>query len=471
MTAQNTVDPARGGGERARKRIGSMLVTQNFITENQLREALGIQSQKGGKIVEVLISLGYLTVDGFMRFLSRQPGVPGIDLSHYQIAREITELIPKEMAVLHEIFPIDRMGKLLTLGMACPLDTKTVAEIETLTGLRVKALLCSQNDIHRAIEDYYGPDKDDIEKMLARRTTTKTGASKEVSPAYNVEASLKLTCASRLVRQLKSLPALPDTVQRVREALDDTTVSPGDVAEAISRDPALAAKVLSVANSASYGFQSRVDSINFAVALMGLKETYSIVLAASVVNLFDKTRNFDYKTYWQEAMNCAAAAKILANSCGRGKEGGVFAAGLLHDIGRIALLETVPGAYKQIPSNLTGDSLVEEELRIVGLTHTEAGYQLADIWGLPMEIAEPIRFHHQPEFAEVAPAHVAVVSLAESWTRTCTLKRSSKEEILESTKPVLDMLSIDSETASSAFDDIAALETAHFEWTTDTSTA
>ena len=123
-----------------------------------LDEALQVQRNNGGKVVEVLVSLGHLKIDDFINFLSRQPGIASIDLVHYQIPRTITELIPKELAVKHEVFPIVKMGKLLTIGMACPLDSATIAHIEEATGLRVKPILCSQHDIRIAIKNYYPSD-------------------------------------------------------------------------------------------------------------------------------------------------------------------------------------------------------------------------------------------------------------------------------------------------------------------------
>ena len=146
MAAQRQIDTM------AKRRIGELLVDSGLIQKEQLQEGLALQAAKGGKIVETLISLGYLNAEAFVSFLARQPGVASIDLSKYEIPRELIGLIPREMAVKHEIFPIDRLGRLLTVGMVCPLDSATVKDIEERTGLRVKPLLCAPNDIRAAIE-------------------------------------------------------------------------------------------------------------------------------------------------------------------------------------------------------------------------------------------------------------------------------------------------------------------------------
>lgn len=455
-----------------KKRIGQLLVDAGHVTDKQLKEALDIQVSKGGKVVEVLITLGYLSVETFISFLAKQPGIASIDLSNYQIPTEIISLVPKDIAIEHEVFPIDKMGKLLTLGMACPLDSSTVRGIEERTGLRVKALLCSPGDIRAAISRYYPVDAEaTINDLLPTRhkgASTKTSVLPETP---KIESALKLSGISLLVQELKSLPVLPDTVERVRASVSDLSISPKDVAETIVKDPPVAAKVLSVANSAAYGFPNKVDSVDLAVALMGLRETYSIVLSAAVINLFDRSKNFNYKIYWEEALNCAAASRIIARSAGLKRETGVFTAGLLHDIGRLALLETCPEKYARVSPNLTGDTLIHTEQEIIGLTHTEAGYELAMNWNLPVEIAEPIRFHHQPEFSQEAPQSVAIVALAESWTRTHSLDESTKQDVIERSSNLFEILNINAEAASEAFDEVAELDRVRFKWGDQETTA
>lgn len=455
-----------------KKRIGEMLIEAGLITPAQLVDALRIQQHRGAKVVESLIYLGHLEVEDFVNFLSSQPGVASIDLAHYYIPREIIDLIPQELAVKHEIFPIDRLGHLLTLGMACPLDVATIASIEESTGLKVKALLCPRDDIQRAIDRYY---KTSVADLLGIQTSqpremnvyVAKAPEKNGSVVHKVETGLKLGRVSRLIRELESLPALPATVERVREATTDLTISANDVAQTIIKDPPIAAKVLSVANSAAYGFSNKVASVELAVALLGLRETYSIVLSAAVLNLFEKTKIFDYKIYWEEAMACAAASKIVARACKGDRDTSIFTAGLLHDIGRIALLETVPEAYAKVSPKLTGDRLIKAEEKHVGLTHTEAGYELASRWSLPDEIAIPIRFHHEPELADTLSESVAIVAIAEHWTRLTVKKRPPKKVMLRETASLLEILGLDRQAASNVYEDVAALELVHFEWTRD----
>lgn len=197
---------------------------------------------------------------------------------------------------------------------------------------------------------------------------------------------------------------------------------------------------------------------------MGLRETYALVLSAAVLDLFKKTQNFNYKVYWEEAMNSAAACRIIGHHAQLDSKEGLFTAGLLHDIGRIALMETVPEQYNNVSSELTGSALIAAEQEAVGISHTEAGYELASHWNLPPEIAEPVRFHHQPEEESPVQNITCAIALSELWTRTYVLTQDTKEEVLKESARTIELLGMDEAAASDAFDEVAQLERKHFEW-------
>jgi putative nucleotidyltransferase with HDIG domain len=199
-----------------------------------------------------------------------------------------------------------------------------------------------------------------------------------------------------------------------------------------------------------------------AVALLGLRETYAAVLSAAVLNLFEVNKRFNYSAFWEESMNTAATARIIAQACGKGTEGGAFTAGLLHDIGRIALLETVPDLYANVPSDLYGDELVEAEQKIVGLSHAEAGYELAMHWNLPKAIAAPIRYHHQPMKAKECPRESTIVALAEYWTRQP--RSTERKRAPKAPEGWLDVIGLDAKAAVAAFEQVSQIERAHFVW-------
>jgi HD-like signal output (HDOD) protein len=413
------------------RRIGELLIEAGLISEGQLNEALQKQDQDGGKIVELLIALNHLTPDQFVKFLARQPGVASIDIKQYDIAKDLLKLIPREFVVRHEVIPIDRLGKLLTVGMVCPLDRKTIAELEDATQLRIKPLLCSAPDIRSAIKQYYGDEP----------------AQEGGGTLEGVAASMRLGRVAGLIRQVDTLPALPETVSRVREASNDPDKSARDIANILVMDPPIMAKVLGVSNSAAYGFAQRVEDINHAVALLGLRETFSIVLSAAVINLFEKSKVLNYKKFWLNAMYCAAATRFVLKASGRQKVVGVFSAGLLHDIGIAALAEVAPDQYAKVDPTLKGIKLVEDEEDKLGISHTEAGYALAEHWGLPNEIATAIRFHHKPELAEENQESAAIVALADAMACAIGTDPSEARGHFEGLDTALQVLRIDPENA------------------------
>ncbi len=390
----------------AEKPIGEMLLDAGLITKAQLDDGLRRQQDEGGKIVEVLVKQGYLEAHTFVRFLARQPGMASIDLSNYEVPKELIDLVPRELAAKHEVFPVDKLGRLLTVGMVCPLDRATIRELEERTGLRVKPLLCAAADIRNAIRRYYG----DAENAGDEAGEFYGGAEK--GDYAGLETPLRLASVAHLIRQIRDLPTLPATVRAVRKAMENPSSSMDHVAGVLRRDPPLTAKVLRVANSAAFGFQHQIDNIQHAIALLGLREVYSIAIGTAVVDLFDQSKNFDYQTFWETSYCTATATVVIAQSSEHIEPGGgLFTAGLLHDIGRIALSEVTPDRYARVRASLHGDDLLETEEKVVGITHTEAGYELAQHWDLPHDIAEVIRFHHRPELAEKARYSAAAVCL------------------------------------------------------------
>lgn len=388
-----------------RKPIGELLVEQDCVLPEHVQEALEFQKREGGKTVDILIRLGHLDVGRFARFVSKQKGIASIQLSNYQVNEEMCSLIDRDYAVKNEVFPIDRMGKLLTVGMAFPLDSDIMKELETMTGLRVKALLCSREDILSAVKQYYPAEE---EKGDAAEATEK-----------QIESTVKLASVAELVRELNDLPTLPQTINKVQEANANPEISLKEVAEIIALDPPIAGKMLQLANSAAYGFPNKIDDVERATTLLGLDETYSIALSAAVVDLVEKSKQFNFDFFWKRSIFAAVVAKHLAKMAGHSRSPGVFSAALLHDIGSFALFQVVPGRYAKLDSGLKGSALISAEEQILGIAHPEAGYLLATHWDLPSDIAEAIRFHHSPQLSKDGREMAYLVALAAAMAEQC----------------------------------------------------
>ena len=141
-----------------KKRIGELLLEQELIDTRQLRAALTLHEATGRKLVACIMDLGFIDGETFERFLSKQPALASIDLEHYTIPLELLDLIPREFAVQYQLVPLDKMGRMLTVGMACPLDSATLEKLEEMTGLRVSPMLCSIAEVDACIRAHYPPE-------------------------------------------------------------------------------------------------------------------------------------------------------------------------------------------------------------------------------------------------------------------------------------------------------------------------
>ena len=427
-----------------KRRIGRILIDEGIIEPEHLKNALEVQAKRGGKIVETLIHLGYVDASTMSGFLISRPGVAGIELDKYRVPRELCDLVPREYALENEVFPIDRIGSCFTVAMAFPIDLETIQRLEEMTGLSVSALLCSAEDIRAAIRRYYpAPD------------SSGAGPWDEVTRAQ-IETGLKIETVVHMVRRIDSLPTLPQTVQRVQDATADPDTSMRDIADIVSNDPAISAKLLRLANSAAYGFLSRINNVHSAITLLGMRETYMAVLSSAIIDITEASRHFDHERYWKSSMFCAAATRNIATACRHRRKAGIFTAGLLADIGRFALSEVAPIRYSKIDQDRVGQELAAAEEKALGVGHPEAGHILAVHWNMPDEICEPIRFHHRPELAKIHPDLTAIVSLATVMSDAYMKDAAPEEGMFDSQGDLLAMLGL---RANQAVDAYAATRT------------
>ena len=189
-------------------RIGELLIQAELITPEQLTKALQIQKDEGGKTVEILIAMEYLDTHDFVNFLSRMPGVASINLLNYSIPKEVIALVPEAFALKHEVVPIDKMGKDLTIGMVCPLDSKTIASLEEQTGLRVRPLLVAANDIHVALNRYYAPKEEKSNTFSLPDAQSSRGAPVQATKPEleSLASTLTLESIANQIRKIKTFP-------------------------------------------------------------------------------------------------------------------------------------------------------------------------------------------------------------------------------------------------------------------------
>ena len=136
-------------------KLGQLLIASSIISEEQLKQALNTQRKEGGRLGTNLVKLGFLTEEKLVAFLSKQYGVPSINLSDYKIDPSVLKLIPSDMAKKYLIMPIARVGATLTVAMADPSNVFAIDDVKFMTGYNVEVVVSSESAIIGAISGYY----------------------------------------------------------------------------------------------------------------------------------------------------------------------------------------------------------------------------------------------------------------------------------------------------------------------------
>jgi len=216
-----------------------------------------------------------------------------------------------------------------------------------------------------------------------------------------------------LLAALRDLPPLPSVVLELVESLGHDELSGAQYAAKISRDQALAAKTLRLANSSFYGRGRPVRSVAEAIAVLGLRTVRGVVTAAGMAGSFQRHPGFDQNAFWRHSIGSALCAQSLAAELRRDDGDLAFTVGLLHDIGRLALASAFAPAYAEVQRWRRDQDCPDgdAERAVLGIDHAEVGGLIAQQWKFAPAIVDAIRQHHAPpaaaEVTLTGIAHVA----------------------------------------------------------------
>jgi HD-like signal output (HDOD) protein len=222
-----------------------------------------------------------------------------------------------------------------------------------------------------------------------------------------------------VLEEATELTSLPGVYQRVMAVINHPRASLGDVAQALSSDAGISAKILRIANSAMFGFPGKIDDIGRAVTMIGTQQVHDLLLATAVTDMFagvdHKLVNMD--GFWRHSIGVAITARALA---ARRKENNVerfFLAGVMHDAGRLLLLQCAAEAYAPAIQMARDKRLVlrDVEEQMFGFDHATMGGALLKSWHLPAALEQAVEYHHFPRLAsryerDAALLHVAEIS-------------------------------------------------------------
>lgn len=218
----------------------------------------------------------------------------------------------------------------------------------------------------------------------------------------------------KVTQSIIGLPTLPAVVTQLIGLIDNPKTSARNVAQLISADQALTAKILKLANSAFYGFPREIATVDLAVVVLGFETVKSLGLSVSVLERFSgggDNGHFDRQKFWEHSIACGVAAKLLAEKLRYRVSGEAFAAGILHDIGKLILSQYFPADFKQIIEMVEAKDLYigKAEEEVLGVTHADVCAWLAQRWNLPNQLEDAIKYHHAP--GRAPPGHNELPSL------------------------------------------------------------
>lgn len=206
-----------------------------------------------------------------------------------------------------------------------------------------------------------------------------------------------------LIKSNLTLPTIPEVVAKVNRIIADPESGTRDLGEIVDQDAPLAAKVLRIANSAYYGAEECVSTTH-ACTILGMRVLKNLVMQVAVMRQFEhlERTGFDIAGLWEHAVQTAQIASFLASArpeATHRKPDDLYGCGLLHDIGKIVMLDGLGAGYVEVVNKAADRNLPVHliEKMELGFDHTDVGMVVAERWGMPKDLAEAIEFHHAPD--------------------------------------------------------------------------
>ncbi len=197
-----------------------------------------------------------------------------------------------------------------------------------------------------------------------------------------------------------NLPAMPQVGLELKRMLDNPNSTADELAQVVLKDQKLTAAVLKLVNSPMFMLPSKVDTVTRAITVVGRKHVSHLALGAILMTIFDASPKdaIQLGNFWRHSLAVALIARNVARVVGKKVPERYFVAGLLHDIGQLAILYRLPAAAQAIFALSSAEHLdhFQAEQELLGFTHAEVGEALLAGWHFPTHLVASIAFHHCP---------------------------------------------------------------------------
>jgi len=243
------------------------------------------------------------------------------------------------------------------------------------------------------------------------------------------------------------LVSLPEIFYQIETVINSPRSSAFQIAEVISKDPGLSAKLLRIVNSAFYGFPKQVDTISRAVAIVGSDQLHLLTLGTSVIALFRDIPSglMNMGWFWKHSLACGIAARLIGSYKNFLNIEQLFISGLLHDLGKLIIFKNHPReaatALSQAGRSESFHYLMERTF--LGFDHLQVGLALAEKWKLPLSLQQAIGGHHDP--LKYPPSvDAAVVNIADNLVNALGYGSSGEHLVAPGVVDVCEFLSLPS---------------------------
>lgn len=205
-----------------------------------------------------------------------------------------------------------------------------------------------------------------------------------------------------IMNNFKEFPAMPNVIMHALNVMKDPDSSTKELGKIISYDQSLSTKVLTLVNSAYYGFSQQITSISRAISLIGMSKAKNIIMTVAMRPMLT---NQGDKELWRHSIMTAVGCEHLAKYLKIMDADEAFVIGFLHDLGKVILKTKDAKLYERVEDTVkTGSNILEVEMAYFGVTHCQMGSLLAKKWQLPLLVNNAVKYHHSPNLSSMPAA-------------------------------------------------------------------